>query len=106
MSNTANSAPESALDVSLDEQWALHSATLEYVERTLGDEAYPDPAAELAILEKLEGGQHRFTQFEFGRLQDILAEYAAREDTPDVDRAPANAVVERIEAHCPTDGRH
>lgn len=103
MSNTANTAPESALDVSLDQQWALHSAVLEYVERTLGDGEYPDPAVELTILENLEAGTFRFTQFEYERLRDILTEYAARDDTPDVDRDPATAVVERIEARCSTD---
>jgi hypothetical protein len=69
----------------------------------LGNDAYPDPTVELFVLEKIEAGRFRFTVFEFERIQEILTDYAARDDSPRIDREPANDIVEHIEAHCPTD---
>ena len=103
MSDGTNTAPESALEFSLAEQWALHSAVLDYLECALEDEAAPDPAVELAILEKIESGAYRFTAFEYERLCVLLDEYASSDDTPDVDREPAAAVVETLARQCPSD---
>lgn len=103
MSDGTNTAPDSALEFSLAEQWALHGAVLDYVECALEDEAGPGPAVELAVLEKIETGEFRFTAFEYERLCVLLDEYAVSEDTPDVDREPAAAVVETLTRRCPSD---
>jgi hypothetical protein len=103
MSDGTNTAPESALEFSLAEQWALHSAVLDYLECALEEEVGSAPAVELTILEKVESGEFRFTAFEYERLCVLLDDYATSDDTPDVDREPAAAVVERLARQCPSD---
>jgi len=101
MPDTIDTAPDAPLDVTPAEQWALHSAVLECVERALEDDDRPGPVVELAVLEKIEGDDYRFTAFEYDRLRAILADYAASDETPDVDREPARVVVDRIDHLCP-----
>lgn len=102
MPDGTNTAPDAALDFALDEQWALHSAVLDHVERALENDDLPSPAVELTILEKIEAGEFRFTAFECERLRAVLADYAARDDAPEVDREPTTAALEQIDRQCPT----
>ncbi|MDH5020299.1 DUF7853 family protein [Halobacterium rubrum] len=101
MSDKIDTASDAPLDFAPAKQWAIHSAVLDYVEDALEDDDSPGPVVELVILEKIEAGDYRFTAFEYDRLRDILADYADSEETPDVDRNPANAVVDRIDHQCP-----
>lgn len=102
MPDGTNTPHESALDFSCAEQWSLHSAVLDFVERALEDADAPAPVVELDVLEDIETGEFRFTDVEYERLCAILEAYATDEDTPDVDRDPALAVVEQIYRACPT----
>jgi hypothetical protein len=102
MPDGANTPHESALEFNRDEQWALHSAVLDYVERALEDADAPAPVVELAVLEEIETGEFRFTPFEYDRIKAILEAYAASDDAPDVDREPARSVLARIDSQCPS----
>lgn len=102
MPDGTNTPHESALDFSCAEQWALHSAVLDAVERAFEDGDAAAPVVELAVLEEIETGEFRFTPFESERLCAILEAYAADEETPEVDREPALSVVEQIHRQCPT----
>ncbi|MXR19269.1 DUF7853 family protein [Halobacterium bonnevillei] len=103
MADGTTTAPESELEFSLAEQWALHSAVLDSLECALDAETGPEPAVALAILEKAESDAFRFTAFEYERICVRLDDYASSDDTPNVDREPAAAIVERLARQCPSD---
>jgi len=102
MPDNIDTTTDTPLEFTPAAQWAIHSAVLEYVERALEDDDRPGPVVELVVLEKIEAGDYRFTAFEYDRLRAILADYAATDETPAVDREPARAVVDRIERQCPS----
>jgi hypothetical protein len=102
MPDNIDTAPDASLEFTPAEQWATHSAVLEYVECAFEDDDGPGPVVELVVLEKIEAGDYRFTAFEYERLRAILADYAATADTPDIDRDPAREVVDRIDHQCPS----
>jgi hypothetical protein len=106
MPDNIDTTPDAPLDVTPAEQWAIHSAVLDYVEHALETDDGPGPVVELVLLEKIESGDYRFTAFEYGRLRDILADYAASDETPDIDRDPATRAVDRIDHQCPSRIQH
>jgi hypothetical protein len=106
MSDTFDLTPDEAPEFTPAEQWAMHSAVLDYVERALETDDGTGPVVEFVLLEKIESSEYRFTPFEYGRLRDILADYAASDETPDIDRDAASTVVGRIDRLCPGKVRH
>lgn len=98
MTPAANTAPATDLDLTQSEQWAVHQAFLDYVTVAVRDDtSLPKPSVELRILEKLEGDDHAFTAFELDRLRYECAHHANSDQAPARDRAPARAVVRKID---------
>lgn len=99
----SDNAPVTEFEFSLEEQWAIHQAVLDYVEASVReDTVLPDPAVEITLLEKVEAGTFAFTAFEIERLRFTCDTHAARESTPDRDREPARSVVRKIDRQCPS----
>jgi hypothetical protein len=65
-----HSTPTAELDLSLEEQWAVHVALLEYVEVAQQDSERTPPHIELGLLEKIEDGGSPFTAAELRRLRE------------------------------------
>lgn len=62
--------PTPTIDLTLDQQWVIHHALLEYVAVASTDNAdLPEPIVELTILEKIEAGTLSFTACELQRLR-------------------------------------
>lgn len=98
MASTTNEAPETDLDLTLEEQWAVHQALTDYVEIATREEVdLPNPAVEIALLEKIEAGKFSFTAFELDRLRFECESHAQSEYAPPEDRDPARAVVNQID---------
>ncbi|ADQ68946.1 hypothetical protein C499_06820 [Halogeometricum borinquense DSM 11551] len=98
MSTGTNTAPASKFEFTLEEQWAIHQAFLDYVEVAMRDDTdLPKPTVEIVILEKLEDGNFSFTAFELERLRYECDHHAESEYTPEIDREPARTVVEKID---------
>lgn len=104
MSVGTDPAPVSEFEFTLEEQWAIHQAFLDYVEVAVRDDTNrPLPTAELTILEKIEDGNLAFTAFERERLRHECNYHANSEYAPDLDRKPARSVVEKIDRRCRPD---
>lgn len=94
------------LPLDREERWIVHSVLLDYVELAgaAGAEA-PDLACELAVLEAIEDGDSAFTAGELDRVRSELAAYARALDSPERDRATAEALVERLTSGWPASRR-
>lgn len=104
MSVGTNPAPVSEFEFTLEEQWAIHQAFLDYVEVAVRDDTnLPQPTVELSILEKIEDGDLAFTAFELERLRYECDYHANSEYAPDLDREPARSVVGKIDRRCRAD---
>lgn len=104
MSTGADTAPDSEVEFTLEEQWAIHQAFLNYVEMAVQDDTdLSQPAVEIAILEKIEDGDFAFTEFELDRLRYECAHHATSESAPEIDRESARSVVEKIDRRCSAD---
>lgn len=103
MSVGTNTAPASEFEFTLEEQWAIHQAFLDYIEVAVRDDTdVPKPTLEITILEKIEDGDFTFTAFEMDRLRYECDFHATSEYAPDIDREPARSVVEKIDRRCRT----
>lgn len=103
MSVGTNTAPASEFEFTLEEQWAIHRAFLDYVEVAVrGDTDLPQPTIEIVILEKIEADDFAFTAFELDRLRYEMDHYATSDYAPEIDREPARSVVEKIDRRCGT----
>lgn len=98
MSVDTNTAPTFVFTFTLEEQWAIHQAFLDYVEVAVRDDTdLPQPTVEITILEKIEDGDFTFTSFELDRIRYECDHHMRSVYAPDVDREPANSVVEKID---------
>lgn len=98
MSVEANPTPTIDLDLTLDQQWVIHHALLEYVAVASTDNAdLPEPTVELTILEKIEAGTLSFTACELQRLRHECERHATSEHSPERDREPARTVARTID---------
>lgn len=101
MNTAANDRSGARLALSLDEQWAVHQALLDYVEVAVQDHTdFPYPTVALTVIEKIEDGYFAFTPREFQRLRAECDRHARSEHAPERDRAPARAVVNKIDRLC------
>lgn len=101
MSVGTNTAPASEFEFTIEEQWAIHQAFLDYVEVAVRDDTdLPQPSVEITILEKIEDHDFAFTPFEQERLRYECDYYAKHEHAPDIDRKPARSVVTKIDRRC------
>jgi hypothetical protein len=103
MDMTINTTPVSEFEFTLEEQWAMHQAFLDYVEvAEREDTPLPEPSVEITILEKIESDDFAFTTFELDRLRYECDHHASSEYAPELDREPARSVVRKIDRRCPT----
>ena len=104
MSIESNAAPVVELDLSHEQQWAVHAAVLDYAETALREDTdLPAPTVELRLLGQIEEGEFAFTDYELDRLRERLHQHAAGDDTAGFDREAARAVVAEIDAVHPCD---
>lgn len=102
MSVGTNTTPTTEFEFTLEEQWAIHQAFLDYVEIAVRDDTdLPQPTVAIRILEKIEEGEFAFTPFEIDRLRYECDHHATSAYAPDVDREPARSVVRKIDRTCP-----
>lgn len=103
MSTESNTAPTADFEFSLEEQWAIHQAFLDYIEVAVRDDTnLKDPAVEITILEKLEQGEMSFTSFELDRIRYECQHHIESVESPERDRDPAQSVIEKIDDRCRT----
>lgn len=101
MSVGTNTAPASEFEFTIEEQWTVHQAFLDYVEVAVrGDTDLPQPSVEITILEKIEDSDFVSTPFELDRLRYECDYHAKHEYAPDIDRKPARSVVAKIDRRC------
>jgi hypothetical protein len=101
MSVDTNTAPVTEFEFTLEEQWAIHQAFLDYVTVALRDDTdLPQPSVEITVLEKIEDGDFAFTAFELERLRYECDLHATSEYAPEIDREPARTVVDKIDRRC------
>lgn len=83
------------------EQWLIHAVMLDRLGYgTTTQLKQPDPyVCELAIVDKLESDDPRFTDLELDRIKQVCLGHADRESTAATDRALAVDVIERVNAH-------
>lgn len=104
MSVKTTRTPVIDLDLTLEEQWTVHQAFLDYVEIAVEDDTdLPRPTVELTILEKIEDGEFVFTVFELDRLRYECDHHATSEYAPERNREPARSVVQKIDQQCHTE---
>mgnify|MGYP006285908005 CR=1 FL=1 len=96
--------PTAELDLSLEEQWAVHVALLEYVEVAQQESERTPSHIELGLLEKIEDGDSLFTAAELRRLREECNYYARSEHVSSRDRIPLHRVVQRIDRVLPAAG--
>lgn len=103
MSIETNHAPTTEFEFTLEEQWVIHQAFLDYVEVAVRDDTnLTDPAVEITILEKIEQGDIGFTPFELDRIRYECEHHMESVESPDRDRGPAQSVIEKIDRRCRT----
>lgn len=97
-----NDAPVADFEFTLEEQWAMHQAVLDYVEISVREDTeLPEPVVEITLVEKIEAGVFSFTVFELERLRFTCEHHATHESTPERDREPSRSVVRKIDHRCP-----
>lgn len=102
MQGHTRDAAETTIELTHEEQWALHRALTDYAQVALREDTeLPLPTVELALVEKIEDGEFTFTPFELSRLRYQAAFHAAREDEPPRDRDAWETTVEKIDRRCP-----
>jgi hypothetical protein len=98
MPPVTHNTPTAEIDLTLEEQWVVHVALLEYVEAVMQPESQASPPAlELDLLGKIEAGDFVFSTFELGRLLQECNYYAQSEHIPSDDRSPIHRVIEKID---------
>jgi len=98
MPPVTHNTPTAEIDLTLEEQWVVHVALLEYVEVVMQPESQASPPAlELDLLGKIEAGDFVFSAFELERLLQECNYYAGSEHIPSGDRLPTHRVIEKIE---------
>lgn len=103
MSADTNPTPTAEFEFTLEEQWAIHQAFLDYIEVAVRDDTdLKDPTIEIKILEKVEAGEMCFTAFELDRIRYECEHHIASVESPDRDRDPGQAVIEKIDRRCRT----
>lgn len=96
MPGGTNTAPTAELELTLDEQWTLHQAFLDYITAAAWDDTeLSQPTVEIPLLERIEDGI--FTSFELNRLSYECNHHARSEYAPEIDRAPARSVIKKID---------
>lgn len=103
MSIETNPTPTAEFEFTLEEQWAIHQAFLDYVEVAVRDDTnLKDPAVEITILGKIEAGDMSFTPFELDRIRYECEHHIESVESPERDREPAESVIEKIDRRCRT----
>jgi hypothetical protein len=92
--------PTATLEFTLEEEWAVHQALLDHLERTLDDDTAATPVLTLGLLEKVESGAREFTHAELDHLEHRLGARIRRNALPDRDRGPAESVHEKVSQTC------
>jgi hypothetical protein len=92
MSSPTRDHDRPGLGLSRAEAWAVHAALLAHLERAADGEAAAGPA--VALLERVESGDDRFTPEERRFLAEVLSAYLA--DAPRRDRGPVRGVLSGI----------
>lgn len=104
MPRGTNTAPIAELELTLEEQWILHQAFFDYITVAVWDDTgLPQPIVEISLLEKIEDGIFTFTSFELDRLRYECDHHARSEYAPEIDRAPAQSVIKKIDRLAPVD---
>ncbi|MFC6963115.1 DUF7853 family protein [Halocatena marina] len=100
-----NTPPVTEFEFTREEQWAMHQAFLDYIHVAVRDDTdLPLPSVELTIIEKIEDKKFAFTAFELDRIQYECDYHARSEFAPEIDRKPAQSVIEKIDQQSLTAG--
>jgi hypothetical protein len=92
--------PTATPEFTLEEEWAVHQALLDHLERTLDDDTSATPVLTIGLLDKLESDGSEFTHAELDHLDHRLGARLRRNALPERDRGPARSAREKVERSC------
>lgn len=92
--------PTTTLEFTLEEEWAIHQALHDHLERTLDDDTAATPVLTIGLLEKVESDASEYTHAELDHLEHRLGARIRRNALPDRDRGPAESAHAKVERTC------